>query len=172
VCCIFFKITPSADDSGYPLKLVFSAREKFFSVSLLFLSIQLLLSGCYVVVVVVVVVVVINTSAANVICRTPTFSKNIVFLSLTLFVLLMTNYFNVPSVHFLPSLLGLTKSRDSAVGIALGYGLDDRGSSVRFPAGARNFSLHHGVLNGSGAHPASYPMGTRGSFPGGKAAGA
>jgi hypothetical protein len=25
---------------------------------------------------------------------------------------------------------------------------------------------------GSGAHPASYPMGTRGSFPGGKAAGA
>jgi hypothetical protein len=27
------------------------------------------------------------------------------------------------------------------------------------------------VQNGSGAHPASYPMGTRGSFPGGKAAG-
>jgi hypothetical protein len=26
-------------------------------------------------------------------------------------------------------------SRDSSVGIALGYGLDDRGSSVRFPAG-------------------------------------
>jgi hypothetical protein len=26
--------------------------------------------------------------------------------------------------------------------------------------------------NGSGAHPASYPRGTRGSFPGGKAAGA
>jgi hypothetical protein len=29
-------------------------------------------------------------------------------------------------------------------GIALGYGLDDRGSRVRFPAGAGNFSLHHG----------------------------
>jgi hypothetical protein len=28
------------------------------------------------------------------------------------------------------------------------------------------------VQNGSGAHPASYPMGTRGSFPGGKAVGA
>jgi hypothetical protein len=28
------------------------------------------------------------------------------------------------------------------------------------------------VQNGSGAHPASYPVGTRGSFPGGKAAGA
>jgi hypothetical protein len=28
------------------------------------------------------------------------------------------------------------------------------------------------VQNGSAAHPASYPMGTRSSFPGGKAAGA
>jgi hypothetical protein len=35
-----------------------------------------------------------------------------------------------------------------------------------------NFSLHHRVQNGSGAHPASYPMGTRGTFNGGKAAGA
>jgi len=35
-----------------------------------------------------------------------------------------------------------------------------------------NFSLHHRVQNGSGAHPASYPMGTRGSFPEGKATGA
>jgi hypothetical protein len=64
------------------------------------------------------------------------------------------------------------KSRDSSVGIALGYGLNDRGSRVRFPAGAGNFSLHHRVHNGSGAHPASYSMGTRGSFPGSKAAGA
>jgi hypothetical protein len=53
-------------------------------------------------------------------------------------------------------------SRDSSVGIALGYGLDDRGSKVRFPAGAGNFSLHHHVQNGSGAHPDSYSMGTRG----------
>jgi len=42
---------------------------------------------------------------------------------------------------------------------------------LRFPAGAGNFSLHHRIQNGSGAHPASYPMGTRGSFPAGKAAG-
>jgi hypothetical protein len=63
-------------------------------------------------------------------------------------------------------------SRNSSVGIALGYGLEDRGSKVRFPAGAVNFSLHHRVQNGSGAHPASYPMVTGGSFPGGKAAGA
>jgi hypothetical protein len=47
-----------------------------------------------------------------------------------------------------------------------GYGLDSRSSRVRFPAGAGNFSLHHRVQNGSAALPASYPMGTRGSFPG------
>jgi hypothetical protein len=62
-------------------------------------------------------------------------------------------------------------SRDNSVGTALGYGLDNRGSRVRFPTGAGNFSLHHRVQNGSGAHPASYLMGTRGSFPGGKASG-
>jgi hypothetical protein len=56
--------------------------------------------------------------------------------------------------------------------VALGYGLDDRDSRVRFPAGAGNFSLHHRVQAGSGAHPASYPMSTRGSFPGGEATGA
>jgi len=42
---------------------------------------------------------------------------------------------------------------------------------VRFPAGAANFSLHHRVQIGSGAQPASYPMGTTRSFPGGKATG-
>jgi hypothetical protein len=64
------------------------------------------------------------------------------------------------------------ESRDSSVGIALGYGMDDRGSRILFPAGTGNFSLHHRVQNGSGPHPATYPMGTRGSFPGDKAAGA
>jgi hypothetical protein len=57
---------------------------------------------------------------------------------------------------------------DSSIGI----GLDNGGSRVWFPAGDGNFSLHSRVQNGSGVHPASYPMGTRGSFPGGKAAGA
>jgi hypothetical protein len=47
-----------------------------------------------------------------------------------------------------------------------------RRSVVRVPARAGNFSLHHHVQTGSGAHPASYPIGTRGSFPWGKAAGA
>jgi hypothetical protein len=62
-------------------------------------------------------------------------------------------------------------SRDSSVSIALGYGLDDRGSRVQFPAGAGSFSLHYSAQNGSGAHPASYPVDTRGSFPGSKEAG-
>jgi hypothetical protein len=60
----------------------------------------------------------------------------------------------------------MLKSRDSSVGIALGYGLDDRDSMVRFPAGDGNFSLHHRIQNGSGAHPVSYPTGIRDSFPG------
>jgi hypothetical protein len=50
--------------------------------------------------------------------------------------------------------------------VLLGYGLDDRGSRVRFPVGAGNFFLHHRVQNSSGAHPASCPIGTRGSYPG------
>jgi hypothetical protein len=49
---------------------------------------------------------------------------------------------------------------------ALGYRLVNPGSRVRFSTGAGNFSLHHCVQNGSGTHPASYPMGT-----GGQAAG-
>jgi hypothetical protein len=48
------------------------------------------------------------------------------------------------------------KSRDSSVGIALGYELDDRDSKVRFLARDGNFSLLHRIQNGSGAHPASY----------------
>jgi len=30
---------------------------------------------------------------------------------------------------------------------------------VRFPAWAGNFSLHHHIQTGSGAQPASYPVG-------------
>jgi hypothetical protein len=54
----------------------------------------------------------------------------------------------------------------------LSYGLDDRGSRVRFPTSAGNFSLHHCIQNDSGAHPDSYPMDTRDSFSVSKAAGA
>jgi hypothetical protein len=43
------------------------------------------------------------------------------------------------------------------------------GDRVWFSAGAGNYS-HHRVQTGTAAHPASYPMGTRGSYPGGKVA--
>jgi hypothetical protein len=43
---------------------------------------------------------------------------------------------------------------------------------VLFPAGAGNISLLHRVQTGSGAHLASYPMGTRVSLAGSKTAGA
>jgi hypothetical protein len=49
------------------------------------------------------------------------------------------------------------------------YGLDDRAIEVRSPTGAEDFSSSPCVQTGSGAHPASYPVGTGGSFPGGKA---
>jgi hypothetical protein len=56
--------------------------------------------------------------------------------------------------------------RDSSVGIVLGYGLDDRGSRVRFSAGAGNFSLHHRLQKASGAHPTSSARGPGGGvFP-------
>jgi hypothetical protein len=39
---------------------------------------------------------------------------------------------------------------------------------VRSPTGAEDFYSSIFVQTGSGAHPASYPMGTGGPFPGGK----
>jgi hypothetical protein len=52
-------------------------------------------------------------------------------------------------------------SRDGSVGIATGWT-----ARVRLPAG-HDFYLPHSVQTGSGAHPASYPVGTGGDFPGG-----
>jgi hypothetical protein len=49
------------------------------------------------------------------------------------------------------------------------YGLDDRAIEVRSPTVAEDLSSSPCVQTGSGAHPASYPMGTGDSFPGGKA---
>jgi hypothetical protein len=59
-------------------------------------------------------------------------------------------------------------------GIAHWYSAELRAgwSEVRVPAEPGNFFLHHRVQTGSGTHSASYPMATRGSFPGDKAAGA
>jgi hypothetical protein len=64
-------------------------------------------------------------------------------------------------------LFGEYRSQDISVGTATGYKPDGRGStSVR----ARDLSLVYSVQTGYWAHPASYPMGTGGSVPGGKAA--
>jgi hypothetical protein len=58
----------------------------------------------------------------------------------------------------------------SVVGIATGYGLDDR--EVVFESRwGQELSLLHVVQTGSGVHPASYPMGTGSPFPGVKTAG-
>jgi hypothetical protein len=54
-------------------------------------------------------------------------------------------------------------SRDSSWYSA---GLRTVWSGFRVPSGAGNFSLHLRVHTGSGAHPGSYQMGTRGSLPG------
>jgi hypothetical protein len=64
------------------------------------------------------------------------------------------------------------KSRDSPVGIATGYGLDDQGGGSSSTGRVKKkCSLLHIVQTGSRAHPTSYKMGTGGS-PGGKVAGA
>jgi hypothetical protein len=54
-------------------------------------------------------------------------------------------------------------SQDNSVSIAMGYRLDAR---VRFPTGPRDSSLFHSIQTSSGAHSASYSMGTGCSFPG------
>jgi hypothetical protein len=69
---------------------------------------------------------------------------------------MITNHTRLPPVH-----TKLERSRDSSVGIATGYGLNDRGVGVRVPVG----TLRHVIQTDSGAHPA-YPMGTGGDFPG------
>jgi hypothetical protein len=57
-------------------------------------------------------------------------------------------------------------SRVSSGSIVCDYGLDDRAIGVLSPAGAKDFSSILCVQTGSGAHPASCPMGTGGPFPG------
>jgi hypothetical protein len=54
------------------------------------------------------------------------------------------------------------------VSVVTGYGLDGRGS---IPGMGNRFFSTLSVQIGSGAHPATYSVGTEGSFGGGKAAG-
>jgi hypothetical protein len=64
------------------------------------------------------------------------------------------------------SYTGSPGSRDSVVGIATGYGLDDRGVGVRVSVVISIFPFH------SVTHPAFLSNGYRGYFPGGRVAGA
>jgi hypothetical protein len=70
------------------------------------------------------------------------------------------------SMYYLLISYYCSQIRDSSVGIGTGYGLNDQGIAVRFPAVARDVSLLHSVQTRSGAHPASYQMSNGGSFPG------
>jgi hypothetical protein len=63
----------------------------------------------------------------------------------------------------------MDENRDRVVGIATGYGPKRSEFESRW---GQEFSLLPVVQTDSGAHPASYPVGTGDSFPGGKAAGA
>jgi hypothetical protein len=73
------------------------------------------------------------------------------------------------AIDFIHALAGFEGSRVSSGSIVSDYGLDDRATGIRSPAGAKDFSSSLCVQTGSGAHPASCPMGTGGRFPGGKA---
>jgi hypothetical protein len=70
----------------------------------------------------------------------------------------MSKYWNVVKIH-ITFLFRPCYGHDFSF-ITLGYGLDDRGLRVQVPAGAGNFSFLHRFQTGSGAHSASYPMGT------------
>jgi hypothetical protein len=59
----------------------------------------------------------------------------------------------------------LNQSHSSSSSIVSDYGLDNRGL---IPDRGRGFFLLARVQTGSGSHPASYPMGTEGPFPGDK----
>jgi hypothetical protein len=54
-------------------------------------------------------------------------------------------------------------SRDSSVGIATGYGLDDQRGGSSSPGRVKNF---HFSISSMGLHPTSFKMGTGASFPG------
>jgi hypothetical protein len=80
-----------------------------------------------------------------------------------------TSFFTLLQRHSVQSSLSLSlsRSRHSAVGIVTGYEMDDREVRVQVSAGLRmSFSQR------LSAHPAFYPIGSAGSFPGGKAVGA
>jgi hypothetical protein len=74
-----------------------------------------------------------------------------------------SHYSRIPSIQKFDNGIHHIKQEICRVGLRAGL------SEIRVPVGARDF-FHHRVHTDTGAHPGSYPMGIRGSFPGGKAA--
>jgi hypothetical protein len=77
-------------------------------------------------------------------------------------ILVAFNSFNVTSFNT-PN--GRIRETGSSVSTVSDYGQDDRAIEVRSPAETKDFSSNLCVQTGSGAHPASCTVGTRGSFP-------
>jgi hypothetical protein len=86
--------------------------------------------------------------------------------------------FQIPSIYFLPS--GVRNHIRHPYEVThnliqymktIGYGLDDR-SSIPGTGNDGAFSLRYRARIGDETHPAPYSIGSGGSFPGGKAAGA
>jgi hypothetical protein len=73
---------------------------------------------------------------------------------------------------FLPCILHTSGFFGAAMAQSVQRRATGRTAEVRLPEGIRDFSLLHRVQTSSGASPASYSVGSVGSFPGGKAAGA
>jgi hypothetical protein len=63
----------------------------------------------------------------------------------------------------------MNREPGSSVDIVSDYGLDDRAIEVRSPERRKDFSSSLCVQTGSGAHPGSCIVRTRGTFPGAKA---
>jgi hypothetical protein len=81
-------------------------------------------------------------------------------------ILYISEHFSYPLLVLLSVILSLYKFTYLSSKMFY-YGLDNQAVGVQFPAEAKDFfSLASCVHTSSGAHPASYPMGTGGPFPG------
>jgi hypothetical protein len=89
-----------------------------------------------------------------------------------LFLLFLKKYGSVLPNKKLKTCIVFKKPHNEPNNSGIAPGLRVGRSGVEVPAGAGNFSPHHRIQTGSGAHPASYVMDSGSSFPGGKAAGA